>query len=474
MHVAHMDESHHTSNTPFRAPLRVELFCASLPLLGRVLSYLEEAHGFDTNEFERIYIKFVSLLSKVIHAAVHIVDEGVNSRFNDEADNFTNQYNSFIRASRTARSSITTPVFDDLWLELVDTCTHIHSPRTTYKALLCNQVVVHGKKVKGHQALAFEYTQHCSAKYTPLIHAIFDKQPVHQDLPSNFPNLIYQNRLHRNTPDEEFFVLHMALFPFASNTGADSWVQDIIVHFGMLVAYTVDLFVATSYTPSVAQTGVLLETAFEAWDMVTSDIFGSTPLPVRRQMVLLNVRGITEALVHKCRQLLREHRSSATLGWRLNAWFFANVASALQRCGWPPDLARHLVVAASDLEFGTGAVVSDREDFVLRGYRRFGLDRDRLVGVDQFDRLEDVRLVPDGEARDPRKYTDAILVYDKKGLCVVCQYEFGDDPVVELRSCAHVLHLECVRIMINGGGPSSNLCPLCREVICPRRPRKPR
>ena len=360
--------------TPIRAPLGLQLSGMSLPLLDSVLDYLKEWHEFKAGKCESIFIEWIDLLSQVLHASLHLTDVENDCSLSDTTADLMTRYNSFTQKTRTARSAIEAPPFVDLWVELISTCSCIQAPSSTYSTLLCGYVVVSGQRMKGHQALAFEYTQHCDAKYTPLINAILRDQPVYTDMP------IEPLRMNKDPRprSEEFLVLYYSIRDFAGNRGSDSGVINMVFHFCMLLAYTIDLFAATSYTPSSAQKDVLLETTVKAWVDVTSDIFSGTPWEVRSRMAQSSVRGITEALVHKCRVFLQDNRSNSTLGYRLYAWFFAKLASALDRCEWPIPVRQHFIAAASSGEFGFSPFLSPREDFVLNGCRHFRLDRDRL------------------------------------------------------------------------------------------------
>lgn len=365
--------------------------------------------------------------------------------------------------------------FESLWQELVDSFSHTGTHLYKSRGNLCEMTVVHDRALQGSQAVALELIQLCDASYVRINQSILEKQPVYNDMPSDYDRYT----IPRDPRLISFVGLNDALAPFAHSVILSGGrrllgVREVLDYFGVLSAYTLDTFKATSFTPSPAQITVLLDTCAQFWSGSVGDCFNGIPIRVRQHMARINVRGVTEAIVRQCRELLRKSRSTNILGWFLYGWLFTHAANSLILYDVDRDCVAEELIMASDGNFDAyKGPATPKADFLLQNHGQYTVSREALEMANQIDNLEDVRLVAADKPLDPAEYTDPARGYDKCQVCVICQCELEDDPVVRLRACGHILHLECVRGMINCTLRSSNLCPLDRLKICPRRTVRP-
>ncbi|KAF2008105.1 hypothetical protein P154DRAFT_584659 [Amniculicola lignicola CBS 123094] len=61
------------------------------------------------------------------------------------------------------------------------------------------------------------------------------------------------------------------------------------------------------------------------------------------------------------------------------------------------------------------------------------------------------------------------LAEDPCSICLESLQEAGAGQVVHPRSCNHLYHIDCIDDLVNSAGPTSNLCTMCRRVICSER-----
>ncbi|KAF2106387.1 hypothetical protein BDV96DRAFT_654773 [Lophiotrema nucula] len=59
--------------------------------------------------------------------------------------------------------------------------------------------------------------------------------------------------------------------------------------------------------------------------------------------------------------------------------------------------------------------------------------------------------------------------------CVICleQFDFANEIPFRLHECSHMVGKQCLNSWINGTNAQSNSCPVCRNTLCERRPRRP-
>ncbi|KAL5396852.1 hypothetical protein PMIN02_002869 [Paraphaeosphaeria minitans] len=452
--------------------------CEHLPRLANCLQHLEQAHGFDGDRSEVMLLTLVHAYSTMAHLASHMATEGPSLGLNRNIEDCKNfLWSEFISLDwLTHGCAVELPTFQEMWNELCESFLHLDVDVDNYNAPLdlCGEAVVNGKKVKVCQLFAFQYIQHCDDKYTPLILSYIADQPVYTDLPSDYDDYV-ANRLAGGDP---FFGLTNALRPFLYDKHNS---LKTLVLFSSAVAYTVDLFKATSFTPTPAQVNILTdEVAYEFTHFVENMWHGASKA-YRNHMATINARGVAEALVHRSRELLQHHLSQQ-LAWHLYAWVFERAAAAFGEnvaddqdhtsndSAWVKDTIRSWESVHPDLIDNPNRA---RSDYHIGVYYRYQLDRSRLEQANQLDRLEDVSFIPVGPPLLPLVYTNAIQVTDTNELCAICQCEFGDEPTVQLRACGHIMHRDCIGEMINQVTDNSNLCPLDRRGICPRRPRAP-
>ncbi|OCL03063.1 hypothetical protein AOQ84DRAFT_228078 [Glonium stellatum] len=99
--------------------------------------------------------------------------------------------------------------------------------------------------------------------------------------------------------------------------------------------------------------------------------------------------------------------------------------------------------------------------------------------------LRDVELQPAGEPIDVRDITTPCEEpLPKDTVCSICQYGFriteaeaqeleegellNKDPAKTC--CEHVFHADCLEQWVNSAMSNSNLCPICRTIVCAQRP----
>ncbi|KAL1592019.1 hypothetical protein SLS60_011611 [Paraconiothyrium brasiliense] len=460
----------------FQAELTDGLSREHLPQLARCLSYIEEAHGFDTDQSDSVLITFVNAYSFMLHETGHVKDvQSFGDMLPVEYENYKKLFLHFVAVERrlhnrtTTSKNYTLPSFEALWQELLDSFDHIgsivHGTFNDGHVDVCSYQQYRGKTLRAYRWFAFQYLQKCDLKYTQRIENILDNQPVYTDLPSDYDRYV-SNRLAGQDP---FFGLTDALRPFIHDTHRTALVLTL---FGKVLALTLDLFGVTSYTPSTQQVNVLLDACARTWGESVEIFLTGVPRSVRVAWSAVNARGVGEALVHRCRELVQQHGAS-NVGWFLHVWAFGAAITALSNENpahgeWLKQMLRTWPAIPSGL---IDQPLSPEVSFVLPQFSSYILDRRELEAANRDVNMQDVLFEPAGEALNPLDHTDMIQPFNKDDLCVVCQCEFEDEATVKLRNCDHIMHLECVRSLINGIEPSSNLCPLDRKEICPPRPR---
>ncbi|KAJ4350337.1 uncharacterized protein N0V89_008958 [Didymosphaeria variabile] len=461
-----------TIEPPFRPALTNNLTHKHLTHLARCLSRIEEAHGFDTDQSDSVLITFVNAYSFMLHEAGHVKNSEASADvLSSEYEYCKEMFLDFVTFERrfyirtTASMMYTFPSFEDLWNELLASFEHIDSAVESGQIDVCSLQRYHGKTLRACRCFAFEYLQKCDLKYTQHIKDLFYNQPVYTDLPSDYDRYV-SNRL---TGQDPFFGLTDALRPFIHDSHRTSIVLKL---FGEVMAFTLDLFSVTSYTPSTQQVNVLLDECAHVWGMHVESFLTGVPRSLREAWSGVNARGVAEALVHRCREIVQQG-DAFNVGWFLHVWVFGRAITALSNENpahgeWLKQMLRTWDAIPSGL---IDQPLSPEANYVMHHFEGYTLDRQDL-GLAGPGNQQDVQFVPAGPDLDPLNHADLIQVSDKEDLCVVCQCEFEDEATVKLRTCDHILHLECVRYLINGIEPSSNLCPLDRKQICPPRPRR--
>ncbi|KAF2438286.1 hypothetical protein P171DRAFT_491568 [Karstenula rhodostoma CBS 690.94] len=448
----------------FQPNLTVGVTRAHLPKLAYYLDHLEEAHGFDCDTSNYVLLTFVRFYSVSAHQASHLSSDGPSPEVTSNIEYCEDMLSNFVKIDqRMHKCTAKFPTFQELWDELWESFSHIDIEGDSDD--LCGVEVVHGRNVKAYEAFAFEYLQHCDPKYTRLIRSILQDQPAYSDLPSDYDDYV-SNRLAGGDP---FPGLKKALRPFIYDQRRCSMVLTV---FGSAMALTVDLFQATSFTPTPAQVTVLEDEVAREWTSCVENFMRGVSKNVRETMAGVNARGVAEALVHRCRELLQQHQPYH-LGWYLHVWFFGRAIIAFEEnpadSAWLKEMLPNWPKIHPDLILRPHF---PHANFGMRQFHGYRLSRQELQEANELDALEDVRFLPVGPPLNPLTYTNAIQVVDTEELCPICQCEFETEPTVQLRACGHIMHRECVREMINGVADYSNLCPLDRQGICPRRRRE--
>ncbi|KAK7185557.1 hypothetical protein PSPO01_08243 [Paraphaeosphaeria sporulosa] len=452
-----------------------------LPRLALCLEHLEQAYGIDWDTSEIMLLTLVHAYSAMVHYASHMATEGPSSDLNRNINHCKNvMWPEYVQLDQQMHAhggcTAELPTSEDIWNELCESFLHIDVDVQHYNAALdlCGETVICGTKVKYHELYAFEYIQHCDGKYTPLIMSYIGNQPVYTDLPSDYDRYVTV----RLAGGDPFIGLNNALRPFLYDKNNS---LNTLVLFGSAVAYTVDLFKKTSFTPSPEQVNILTDEVAYNWTRFVENMWQGVSKSARKHIATINSRGVTEALVHRARELL-QHHPSQHLAWYLYAWVFERAVAAfsgviphgqvqaIDGTAWVKDLIRSWEKAHPDLIDNPNHAQSD---YHIRSLDSCQLNRSQLEAANQLDRLEDVPFNPVGPPLDPLQYTNAIQVSEPEELCAICQCEFGDEPTVQLRACGHIMHRDCVGEMINQVTDNSNLCALDRRGICPRRPRAP-
>lgn len=360
--------------------------------------------------------------------------------------------------------AITLPTFEELRDELLDSFEYIDGVVESGEIELHSVHTVNGQYLTRYQLIALEYMEHCDERMLPFIEGLISRQPVYANSTSNYEQYA-ENRVAGRDP---FFGLTDALAPYAYR---EAEVVIILHNFGKLTAYTINLFVATSYTPTLIQVEALLVQCVACWKLLVEKFIGAPSRSLREHLATVNIRGVTEALVHRCREILQQHPASQ-LGWHLCVWLHERAVAAFEDLPGGADWARQVILGPR-IELGPlidlpNVVVLN---YILPGFEELVVDQ-RLLDDVVPPNFQDVTFRVTGSMLDPLDYADHVEVPDKDEQCVICYCEFGDEVVVKPRVCNHTYHLECLRSMINRIDPSANLCPLDRLAICPQRPRE--
>ena len=436
--------------------------------LREALEYIEEVCPFGTEDFEECFLLWIKFYSRLLHCAVHMIHEDDGEALWSEErvdchllfEETIADYDMRVESTPSAKM----PTFEAIWMEMIVGAIEIDYEFEDGSLKICEYIFAHGRRLAGHQAYAFAFSCFASAKYIQFFQSFMEQQPVYTDLPSNFPE---SYALDGTTGVTDFSLLKDVVRLTAAGDATH-----LMDYFGPLLNLTISTFEATLFTPSQAHINVLQDACVQAWTRLTSNLMNGKPIYVRRNMAQINVRGLVDLLSYKCRQLLNEPESSHKFGWSLCVWFLRHFYKALLNCDWTLEESRAYIrnVSSGHLDLDKPDS-TPMMDFRLPKYMSYIVNIQELERASQIEDLEDVRFVPDGEPLDPKNYTDPMTNCKKEELCVICQCEL-DGEVVKLRACGHILHLECVRAMINGVEPSSNLCPLDRQQICPRRLRR--
>jgi hypothetical protein len=463
----------------FQAILSEGVTREHLPQLVRLLDHLSN-ESFSPDAFEFNFVFFANLYGKMLHYAGHLAN-GDPDDYSLDIARCERLFEVFLVYERKAHGCTNNPPpsFEELWDELQSTFQHIDGAVDSGHVYVCGTTTVLGRTVERWQAFTLEYLQHCGAAWTQVITSIFEKQPVYTDLPSNYDEYV-SNRL---AWDDPVFEMTAALQRFSEEDQCDKQskercIETLLMFFAGSAAFVADLFAATSYTPTSAQVNILSDTCARKWALDVGEgsmeLWNVYPHVVRQHMTSVNARGVAEVLVHRCRNFLQYH-PPRHLSWFLNVWLMQRVIAAFdgdsKKADWIEDLLRQWhALGDKDL---LDNIFEAKDNYIPHYFRNYRLSRLDLEEANRLMSLQDVLFVPIGPPVDPLCYTDPILATTKKDLCVLCQYEFEDHATVKLRACNHIMHLECVRTLINGVENNSNLCPLDRESICPPRPRQP-
>lgn len=350
------------------------------------------------------------------------------------------------------------PTFHDIWHELFTSFGKLDDTGLD----LCDESVVNGKEYRLSALFVFECVIHCNRAYAPIIRTFLEEQPVYTDLPSDFDECI------RAGP---FIGFTNALGTCHKKTFLTVFFLD---YFCAMAAFVVDVFRSTSFTPTIAQVIVLEDHIVREWMDQVQDIWSGAHKDARRHLASINARGVSEVLVHRCRELLQRYPSEH-LGWYLYVWIFeCGLAAAFDD---EPSSHTHLWRVIREWKQPHNDLIENPEraqaNYVMYDHQHCRVDPGRLRAANQLDRLEDVCFVADGPPLRPLDYTDTVQVSDAENLCIICQCEFGTEHVVKLRACNHIMHHDCLEEMINGITANANRCPLDRLQICPVRSRVP-
>lgn len=463
-----------------RSILRLRIPPGKLAKFGTVIENLTAAYHFNEVVWEDKFIEWINIYSKFYHSAVHLsmnanillLNGGMHHQLQPEESRrvyyrFVDDYKRQIGQEGSFTAPEEMPSFEDLWDEAIRLCEEYDhaSPvvnRTACK--LCEDYLVHGQELAGRLAYAFSFACCLSLQdqFDYVVRNIMDRLPDYTHRLSDFPNAYVV----AGTPEFRFPVLTDAT-DIIHSRGETA----LMTFFGPILALTVDTFERTNYTPSVAQIEVLQGECEHAWIVMLHNDY-DPPFSLRIFMASANLLGIVDFLVHKCRQILQLPRSPHTLGWALHLWFFMLLQEALLQGNRDREWAHEVIAIASNGQFDPDVYSEPIEHYRHQTFTDYSMEIPLEELEEMNQELEDVGFESDGPPLDPLQYVTLVTEYNKQELCVICQCDLDDDSVVKLPACNHLLHLECVRTMINGTQANSNLCPLDRTEICPRRARR--
>jgi hypothetical protein len=450
-----------------------------LAKFGAVLENLTAAYHFNGDVWEDKFIEWINIYSKFYHSVVHLsmtaniraLNGGMRNQLLPEEsrrvyNQFVDEYKRHLGQEVSSTAPAEMPSFEDIWFEALQVCEEYEHAtpivnRTGCK--VCQDYLVHGRDLAGRLAYAFSFACCISLQnqFDYLVQSIMGRLPpaIYRPRASNFPAAYTV----AGTPELRFPVLTDAVNIIHSRSE-----PALMTFFGPILALTVDTFELTDYTPNPAQINALHEECEDTWGvMFTND--WDPPFSLRLFMATANIHGIVDFLVHKCREILQLPRSPHTLGWSLHLWFFMLLQEALQQGDRDREWAHTVIAIASNGQFDPDVYGEPVEHYRHEDFTEYGME-DTL---DDWERMNpgfrEVGFQAHDQQLDPLRYATLVTEYNKQELCVICQCDLDDDPVVKLRACNHLLHLECVRTMINGTQANSNLCPLDRTQICPRR-----
>jgi hypothetical protein len=464
----------------FQATLTKGITREHLPQLVRLLDHLLNS-PISPESFEDALVSFAIIYGKMLHYAGHLANGHTDGDYSLRIAIYEVKLTFFLKNKLKlhGHTDVPPPSFKDLWIELRNTFQEIDGAVDSGHIHVNGSTTVLGRRVERWQAYALEYLQHCGAVWTQTIASIFEKQPVYLDLPSNY-DVYVGNRLAGGDP---FFEMTAAFKYFSredqcDNRSKDCCTGNLLMFFAGTAAYVADLFAVTSYTPTPAQVNILSDTCARRWAIDTGEgsmsLWSNYPRVVREYMAGVNARGVADVLVRRCHELIQEH-PSRHVSWFLHVWLVERVVATfdgdMEKTTWIKNvLLLYDFLGDRDLIHNP---LQPKDNYISGYFAHYRLSRSNLERANRLMNMEDVPFVPTGPPLDPLHYTDPIQVTNINEMCVLCQDEFGNDATVMLRACKHIMHLECLRTMINGVERNSNRCPLDRKRICPRRTRQP-
>ena len=302
-------------------------------------------------------------------------------------------------------------------------------------------------------------------QFTDFVVRLVEEQPRYFDRPSNLDEILAEQTHPDHFPALEELSVELDQ---TGRTDTPVFVR-LLIH---QVAYTCSLFTQTDYNPS----GQVLEDCSQyrvgQLSRMFADVTSPISLQARHFCASMNHRGINDFIVLQGKEILRTNEGPY-LSWLLYRWFLRCVKRTFG------DEHNEFLVANFYPEYGLQQVADPGtvaiEDYAPEGLAGIRVPEHVVRHWQNFNAadLEDVQF----KAVGPR-----ILVKNvakpvqplRDSLCAVCLegFDIRKTAMVAWKVvCGHIFHAHCLKEMVNGVEPNSNLCPLCRVNICRSRER---
>ncbi|KAF2119288.1 hypothetical protein BDV96DRAFT_596032 [Lophiotrema nucula] len=272
-----------------------------------------------------------------------------------------------------------------------------------------------------------------------------------------------------------------------------SVIKEVISHFVRIAMAVADIWETSSLVwpnRDMPPYGCYVRGYKAMRDLINKEVcdrFSPKSVHVRYALSGGSIKGVWDFLWYEAReaQHFNEFKES-TLSMHLFNWLLLGFAIACddkssQRHVRPLRFVSPILPYESyrvDFEHpGFSFAFQDVSEVILYG-DEFGQSVEYFGEMEIPEDLEDAELVAVGPPIDVQPFVEPVTTNIAEGdVCALCCEELldGESKCVQLKVCGrHCFHRSCIEDLINSSSKVSNLCPMDRKEICPKRPVMPK
>lgn len=375
----------------------------------------------------------------------------------------------------TGTVKVVLPAFNTIWDEVaaVLDAVLLLDPAKYNLEFWEQHVDYHGLVVDPSIILICDTLMNLSPDFEDWIMHIINSQPRYNDVPGNLQDHLKARQLLGASTIPEMARM------ITANPLDYKEIESEIAHFAGLVQVTIDHHQEMRWFsmghPSLND---YLNELVDHHRSLISDPFSKLSLVLRQQLASCDIRGTARLLVQDATTLL--NRSFYTV--RGHSWdMFKNFVDGLMRVAGALGSVclGHVRTALSMIRLDCFLDPNATRDDIWIWLPEERDDEHEPDGELDLDDLPEVYFEPIGPTIKAEQYAFAVTkISDLPGEdCTICRdvlnvHETVRDEVPVKIDCGHVFHYGCLSTLINGIAKFSNLCPNCRQMVCPRRPKR--